>query len=126
MAFAKCDTQFGNWNYAGGEKPGKVKCAGFPKVKATKPPKMAKCGEFDNFDADSVNVDCSDKKCSFSCKEGFHSISAENAKCRSAGYWKLSNSALKVISSNFRKFGPCIYVLHFFDMSFFANYVYDL
>jgi len=91
---ASCDTMFGEWNYAGMDsKPGKIRCAGFPK-----PPKEPKdkdhCDAFTNFDADSVDViSCDNKRCSFQCKDGFHSITSDSAKCKSAGYWKLANGS---------------------------------
>jgi len=96
---AKCDTMFGEWVFAGWEeKPGKIRCAGFPK-----PPKEPKdkdhCEAFTNFDANSVDVvSCDNKRCSFQCKDGFHSITSDQAKCRSAGYWKLNDGADTVSS----------------------------
>jgi hypothetical protein len=94
-ASAKCDTMFGEWSFAGwgNDKPGKIRCAGFPK-----PPKEPKdkdhCEAFTNFDAESVDVvSCDNKRCSFQCKDGFHSITSDTAKCRAAGYWKLNNGA---------------------------------
>lgn len=97
---ATCDTQFGNWQYQGRDsKPGKIRCAGLPKEpKATKPPKESDCAAFENYDGNSVNVlECSDKRCTFECKEGFHSISSDTAKCKHAGFWKLSNGAERVV-----------------------------
>jgi len=91
---ATCNTQFGIWEYAGLDgKPGKIRCAKPPKApKPTKPPKAADCAKFDNFDAESVDiVECTDKRCTFACKEGFHTITADTAKCRSAGYWKIAD-----------------------------------
>ena len=74
-------------------KPGKIRCAKPPKApKPTKPPKAADCAKFDNFDAESVDiVECTDKRCTFACKEGFHTITADTAKCRSAGYRKIAD-----------------------------------
>lgn len=99
VSSVKCDTQFGNWEYAGTDsKPGKIRCAGIPKPKKpTKAPKESDCAPFDNYDADSVEkISCDDKRCTFECKDGFHSITSANAKCKSAGYWKLSDGAQRV------------------------------
>lgn len=97
VASASCDTQFGTWKYDGQDsKPGKVRCAGIPKAPKEKKDKSSNCAPFDAFDADSVNADCNDKRCSFECKEGFHSISSADAKCKSAGFWKLADGAERV------------------------------
>lgn len=98
VASATCDTQFGNWGYAGSDsKPGKIRCAGFPKPTKIPKDKSGDCAEFNNFDSESVDMlECTNKRCSFACKEGFHSITSESAKCKSAGYWKLADGAEQV------------------------------
>lgn len=112
VASATCDTQFGNWGYAGSEsKPGKIRCAGFPKPTKIPKDKSGDCAEFNNFDSESVDMlECTNKRCSFACKEGFHSITSESAKCKSAGYWKLADGAEQV-SDTSKLFRPLLPLL---------------
>lgn len=86
---ATCNFRFGKWEYDGSDdKPGRIRCE----------KQKTNCGDFTNFDSDSVDVvSCDNKKCSFACKSGFHSISADGAKCRSgSGAWKVNNGASRV------------------------------